>query len=303
MRFGTLFLFLVSTAFVQAQSPFLQVLGVAQDGGYPHIGCEKSCCAPAWLDPTLKQPVVSLALTNPSTKQWWLFEATPDMKDQLHDFQKRTGGEYPYLPAGIFITHAHIGHYTGLMQLGREALGSKQIPVYVLERMGQFLKEHGPWSQLVSLNNITLITMKADQPVTLTTGIQVTAFTVPHRDEFSETAGFKIFTPAKKYLFIPDIDKWEKWSVAVEAAVAETDVALLDATFYSASELPNRAMSEIPHPLVEETMNRFDGKATLKQRIWFIHFNHTNPLLWDAAVRASVQKKGFQIAESGMIFK
>lgn len=303
MRVGILFLILVSTALAQAQSPFLQVLGIAQDGGYPHIGCEKSCCTPAWLDPTLRQPVVSLALANPSTRQWWLFEATPDIRDQLHDFQKRTGGEYPYLPAGIFITHAHIGHYTGLMQLGREALGSRQIPVYVLGRMGKFLKEHGPWSQLVSLNNITLTTLTADQPMTLTTGIQVAAFTVPHRDEFSETAGFKIFTPAKKYLFIPDIDKWEKWSVAVEAAVAEVDVALLDATFYSAVELPNRAMSEIPHPLVEETMNRFEHNPSLKQKILFIHFNHTNPLLWDAAVRASVQKKGFRIAETGMLFK
>jgi len=295
-------LFLVARL-ANSQSPYIQILGVAQDGGYPHIGCEKSCCAPAWQNAELRQWVVSFALADPASGKWWLFEATPDIKEQLHYFHTATAGKYNYLPNGIFITHAHIGHYTGLMELGREALGSKEVPVYVLDKMSKFLESNGPWSQLVSLKNISIHKLIADEPLILTSTIQVTAFTVPHRDEFSETAGFKISTLAKKYLFIPDIDKWEKWSVAIEDAVKEVDVALLDATFYSPSELPNRPMSEIPHPLVEETMLRFERKPTLKEKIYFIHFNHTNPMIWDTTIRQSILTNGFHFAETGMIFK
>ncbi|HCZ35876.1 MAG TPA: pyrroloquinoline quinone biosynthesis protein PqqB [Cytophagales bacterium] len=298
-----LFVFLIASVTAIAQQPFIQILGVAQDGGYPHIGCEKACCAPAWQDAAKKQFVVSLALVDPTTKQWWLFEATPDIKEQLHAFQQSTKGAYLFLPTGIFITHAHMGHYTGLMQLGREALGSKQVPVYALPRFEKYLRENGPWSQLVKLNNIQLKQLKTDQPAALTENIQVTAFTVPHRDEYSETAGFKIEFSGKQVLFIPDIDKWEKWNVKIEDLVEQVDVALVDATFYTATELSNRSMSEIPHPLVAETMTRFESKPDLKSRIYFIHFNHTNPLLWNKTEQDELRKQGFNVAETGMIIR
>jgi pyrroloquinoline quinone biosynthesis protein B len=286
-----------------AQKPFIQILGVAQDGGYPHIGCEKLCCAPAWQDATKKQFVVSLALVDPATKQWWLFEATPDIKEQLQAFQQSTKGVYSFLPSGIFVTHAHMGHYAGLMQLGREALGSKQVPVYTLPRMEKYLRDNGPWSQLVALHNIELKQLNAEQPILLTENISLTAFTVPHRDEYSETVGFKIEFSDKKVLFIPDIDKWEKWDVKIEDLIQQVDMALVDATFYSAAELPNRNMNEIPHPLVVETLARFESKPELKKRIYFIHFNHTNPLLWNKIEKEQIRKQGFNVAETGMIIR
>ncbi len=303
MRGSIVLCFLLSVLGANAQTPYLQILGVAQDGGYPHIGCEKSCCAPAWQDPTKSQYVVSLALVDPATNQWWLFEATPDIKDQLHYFHSATQGKYNFLPNGIFITHAHIGHYTGLMQLGREALGSKEVPVFTLGKMSEFLESNGPWSQLVSLKNISIHQLVTNEPLVLSPSIQVTAFTVPHRDEFSETAGFAIEFSGKKVLFIPDIDKWEKWSEKIEDVVKQVDIALLDATFYRTTELPNRSMSEVPHPLVIETLARFESMPELKSRIHFIHFNHTNPLLWNKSEQEAIRKKGFNVAETGMIFQ
>lgn len=295
--------FLISLLSVNAQTPYIQILGVAQDGGYPHIGCEKSCCATAWQKSELRQWVVSFALVDPVSLKWWLFEATPDIKEQLHYFNSITESRYNFLPSGIFVTHAHMGHYTGLMQLGREALGSKAVPVYALDKMSKFLESNGPWSQLVSLNNISIHRLISDQPLTLTSAVQVTAFIVPHRDEFSETAGFKIDTGDRKYLFIPDIDKWEKWSKCIVDEVALVDVALVDATFYTATELPNRSMAEVPHPLVVETIKQFEDKNDLKKRIYFIHFNHTNPLLWSDVEKKVLKEKGFNVAETGMIFR
>ncbi|MEZ5018088.1 MAG: MBL fold metallo-hydrolase [Flavipsychrobacter sp.] len=280
--------------------PYIQILGTAQDGGYPHLGCQKSCCEKAWNNNVPKSFVVSFALVDPQEKKWWLFEATPDIKEQLHYFQTLNNGVYNYLPEGIFITHAHIGHYTGLMQLGREVMSTKKLPVYTLPKLADFLSNNGPWSQLVTLNNIELRTMEANKHVGIGKNISVQAYTVPHRDEFSETAGFSIRTPNKNYVFIPDIDKWSKWAIDIKTIVANTDIALLDATFYNEGELPNRAMSEVPHPFVKETMTLFDKETNdLKAKIHFIHFNHTNPILWDEQIQNDIKDKGYNLAEQG----
>lgn len=283
-----------------AQQAYVQILGVAQDGGYPHMGCKKNCCKLAWAQPGRKKNVVSLALVDPVSKKWWLFEATPDIKEQLHYFSLLTKGAYNYLPEGIFVTHAHIGHYTGLMELGREVMNAKNIPVYVLPRLKQFLEDNGPWSQLVKLQNIQLQRLQAGAVLDLAKGISVVCFTVPHRDEYSETAGFIINAGGKKYLFIPDINKWGTWDKDIIKEVKGVDVAFLDATFYSPGELGKINISEVPHPFVTETMALFErcGAGT-KAKIHFIHLNHTNPLLWDRKAKAAVIKSGYKIAEQG----
>lgn len=198
-----------SDSFAQTR---LVVLGTAQDGGYPQMGCTRNCCMKAHEHDSLKQFVVSMALADFENKKWWLFEATPDIKEQLRLFADVTHHQFNFLPDGIFITHAHMGHYTGLLQLGREVLNTTTVPVYALPQLKKFLETNGPWSQLVSLKNISLVALSEEKPVDLPGNISITAFRVPHRDEFSETAGSKIITPEKHYLFIPDIDKWSKWN-------------------------------------------------------------------------------------------
>lgn len=274
------------------------VLGTAQDGGFPHIGCQKECQL-TFSNPDLRRNVVALALVDPTSKKWWLFEATPDMDEQLQLFQTLTEGKYDYLPEGIFITHAHVGHYTGLISLGREALGAKEMKVHVLPRLATFLRKNGPWSQLVNLKNIEIIEAQDNEPIQLTTKISVTAFAVPHRDEFSETAGFRI-QAEKKYLFIPDIDKWSKWNENIVNEVKTVDYAFIDASFFADGELPNRSISEVPHPFVTETMGLFTNEsASTKAKVHFIHFNHTNPLLFDEMTKKEVLKQGFNLAEQG----
>lgn len=296
-----LFILLLFTITANAQIPYIIVLGTAQDGGYPHMGCNKTCCKKAWTNPSLKKYVVSLALVDPSSKKWWLFEATPDIKEQLHYFQTLTKGQYSYLPNGIFITHAHIGHYTGLMQLGREVMGAKNVPVYVLPKMKTYLETNGPWSQLVNLQNIILQPLQDGNPVIPTAGISVTAFTIPHRDEYSETAGFKINTSNKSYLFIPDINKWEKWDKNIIDEVKKVDIAFLDATFNNENELSNMRIAEVPHPFIIETIQLFDPiDKQIKNKIYFIHMNHTNPALWDEKTRKQIMNKGYHLAIQGM---
>lgn len=281
-------------------TPYVMVLGIAQDGGYPHVGCNRGCCKLAWKNSSKQRYPVSLALVDPKENQWWLVEASPDIKMQLHLFQKKTKGRYPFLPKGILLTHAHIGHYTGLMQLGREALNAKEVSVYVLSKMANYLKSNGPWSQLIELNNISLITIASDSLVQLSNYWSFQAMTVPHRDEFSETAGFSLYSKSKRYLFIPDTDKWEKMHTTVQELVAQHDLAFLDATFLSAEELAYRNIREVPHPFVKETMQLIP--ETLANKVCFIHFNHTNPLLWNKQSKRFVIQKGFLVAQQGGIY-
>lgn len=301
MMRGLFFIILLLSCTSLYAQPFVQILGVAQDGGYPHIGCRKQCCLQVWDNPSDKKYIVSFAVADPETRQWWLFEATPDMKEQLQYFNNLTGGLYKYLPDGIFITHAHIGHYTGLMQLGREALGAKNVTVYALPKMKTFLESNGPWQQLVKLQNINIVSVVPNSITGLNNNIRVRAFKVPHRDEYSETAGFTIITKEKKYLFIPDIDKWGKWNKNIIDEVKKVDVALVDATFYNADELPGRRMEEVPHPFVAETMDLFSKEpAAVKAKIHFIHMNHTNPLMWNAEAQNNVRNAGYNTALQGM---
>ncbi len=280
---------------------YLQVLGIAQDAGYPQTNCRKTCCAKVWSGQQAKQHVSCLALIDPVTKQAWLFDATPDFREQ---WQQLTTALPGLNLAGIFLTHAHIGHYTGLMQLGHEVMGAREIPVYAMPRMGKYLTENGPWSQLVDFQNIVLHPLVADSSIVLTGDIRVTPMLVPHRDEFSETVGFAIEQQDKSVLFIPDIDKWNRWDRDIRTLIRNFDRAYLDGTFFANGELPGRDMSKIPHPFVAESMALLANlPKDQRQNIYFIHFNHTNPLLQTGhPARDTVLQAGFNLAAEGQRF-
>jgi len=281
----------------------LLVLGVAQDAGKPQIGHPED---PAWQDPSLRRLATSLALIDERGEKTrrWLFEATPDVKEELQRLDEAAPvGREPGL-AGVFITHAHIGHYAGLMMFGHEAMGAQNLSVYVMPRMANFLTQNGPWSQLVGYYNIVLAIMTEGEPEEIADGISVTPFLVPHRQEFSEVAGFIIRGPEKSALFIPDIDSWEEWDKAgtrIEDMIAKVDVAYLDGTFYANGEIPGRDMTGFPHPFVSHSMERFAPlPPEEKAKVRFIHLNHTNPLNDPAAPeRREVLRQGFNIAEEG----
>jgi len=276
------------------------VLGIAQDGGYPQAGCFRPHCIPGWENVGAAKSVTSLAIIDSERKLSWLVDATPDLPQQLYRLRQRA--EQASL-SGIFLTHAHIGHYTGLIHLGREAMGAKNMPVYAMPRMAAFLRTNGPWSQLVQLNNIRIQLLAHQQPLDLGQGLTVTPLLVPHRDEFSETVGFSIASE-QSLLFIPDIDKWSKWDTDIRQLIRQHDYALLDATFFGQAELPNRDMSEIPHPFVEESIALFQSlDAVDRDKIFFIHLNHSNPLLReDSVASATVKAAGMNVAREGMTF-
>jgi pyrroloquinoline quinone biosynthesis protein B len=279
-----------------APAPEAVVLGVSQDGGVPHLGCRQALCVEARRAPSKRRLVASLGLVDRAAGKRFVIDATPDFREQVD----RLGG----LPDAILLTHAHIGHYLGLAQLGREVLGAKRLPVYCTASMARFLRENGPWKRLVALENIEIREIAVGVEFSITPSLRATAILVPHRDEDSDTVAYIVSGPARKLLWLPDIDKWEKWDRSIEDLVrAESLLAFVDGTFFSEDEIPGRSIRDIPHPLVPETVARFGGKDPPgPARVFFVHLNHTNRLFWDVSARKELEKKGFGIAEEGARF-
>ena len=281
----------------------LIVLGTIQDAGSPQIGCRKECCLEQHKNPDPNRMVVSLGLFDAETKNSYLFEATPDITRQVSQLNELTGNPVEKMPHGVFLTHAHIGHYTGLMYFGKEAISSREIPVHAMPRMSSFLATNGPWNQLVSDSNIVLKPILSDTEVKLSSKLFVTPILVPHRDEFSETVGYIITGPKKKVLFIPDINKWHVWEKKICELIRSVDYAFLDATFFDAAEINNRDISEIPHPFVVESFETFQElNPEDRKKVHFIHFNHTNPIIDSESRQAKeVIKRGFNVAQFGQV--
>ena len=285
------------------------VLGTAQDAGLPQIGSRSAQSERARRDPSARRLVASLVIMDPRDGRRWLIDATPDIREQVDRIEgepttRDMTGARPPLFDGIFLTHAHMGHYSGLLHLGREAYGADAVPVHASSQMCAFLGSNGPWDLLVKAKHIALKPLRAGEPVELAPDLRVIPFEVPHRAEYTDTLGFIVQGPRRSLLYIPDIDKWERWDRRIEDLIASVDFALLDGTFFADGEIPGRSMAEIPHPFIQESMARFAAlPASERAKIVFTHLNHTNPTADPTGEEAkAVRKAGMSIATEGQRF-
>jgi pyrroloquinoline quinone biosynthesis protein B len=281
------------------------VLGIGQDGGAPQIDRQSD---PGWTTPALRLFAASGALVDHRNNKRYLFEATPDIREQLYalnDAMGVAGNSDPLGLAGVFLTHAHIGHYAGLMFAGHESAGSKELKVFAMPRMKAYLESNGPWDQLVRYSNIILEPLRDGTRMDFGDAVFVTPHRVPHRDEYSETVGFVVNGPSKSVLFLPDIDDWDQWEqefgARIEDMIAAVDFAYLDATFFDDNELPGRDMSDFPHPRLFDSMQRFSKLSPGEQdKVRFFHINHTNRVRFeDSREHQLMNEMGFHVARQG----
>ena len=273
----------------------LVVLGAGQDAGAPQIGNAED------TGPRLLPS--SLGLIDRVAGRRYLFDATPAITEQLAMLDAIEPPAQGLGVDGVFLTHAHIGHYLGLAYFGREAAGASGVPVFAMPRMAEFLRSNGPWSQLVELGNIGIEELR-DGPFLRFGDLGISQFEVPHRDEYSETVGFMGMTTAGgSFVYLPDIDYWfdPDRPELLEAMVSGFDQLFIDATFWDDNELPGRDMSEIPHPRVTATMDLLqDLPASERAKVHFIHYNHTNPIRDpDSPESREVEARGFNVARRG----
>ena len=288
---------------VPADRPSVVILGIAQDGGVPQAG---SFGDPRWDDASRARKVVSLGIVDPRTGRRWMIDATPDFRRQLTDLRRTgVGGDRPVVD-GIFLTHAHMGHYPGLMFLGYESIGATGVPVWAMPRMAEFLATNQPWKQLATRGHIAVRPLADGAPIGLGDGLTITPFLVPHRQEFSEVVGFRVDGPDRSVLWLPDIDSWAEWDALgtrLEDVLATVDIAYLDGTFFGNGEIPGRDMSGFPHPFIAQTIERLRPlPADERAKVRFVHLNHTNRALEPGTPeRKAIEAAGMRVADEGEV--
>ncbi len=271
------------------------LLGIAQDAGVPQANCYCANCTKARANSGKPQLAASLALVDEDARCFWIVDATPDFREQLHLVRER----FPQCEwRGILLTHAHSGHYLGLAQLGREVMNARAVPTYCTSAMARFLTANAPWSLLVSNGNLEIRPIAPDDSFALGS-LKVTPLAVPHRAEFTDTLAF-VFASTRALFYCPDIDRWEQWTHDLREFLATKSIALLDGTFFSAAELRGRDPREVPHPPVVDTVARIEGTPC---QVFFFHLNHTNPLLRDGSERAWLAQRGMHVGAAGMLWR
>lgn len=287
----------------QRQEVFALVLGAVQDGGLPQAGCYTDRCNTARSVPRY---VASLALVEPEAERYYLVDASPDLIRQMDlipgsAFREHAQARRPF--DGIFLTHAHIGHYVGLALLGREGLGIAPTPCYCSPAMASYLSSNGPWKLLVDEGRLFFPEVALNRWHRIDDALSVRLLPVPHRHEYSDTVGFVFRGPSRSLLYVPDIDRWESWDIPLAEIVDEVDVAMLDGSFYSAREIPGRNIEDIPHPLIPHTMDLLETSVRRGKQVVFTHLNNTNPALDEGSPEAEeVRRRGFGIARAGRRF-
>lgn len=289
----------------KAQGPYLRALGTVQDGGLPHAACHCERCEVARHDESRRRWVASLGIVLPAANEVFLIDATPDIRqqlDRLADVRQPPDDRVDRAPVdGVLLTHAHIGHYLGLAFFGFEAIHSQQLPVFATPAMAGFLRNNGPWDQLVELGNIDLLETRPGTLVGLGDGVRVSPIQVPHRDEYADTVGFVIQGPERRVLYVPDTDSWDAWDPSLPTVLEDIDVAILDGSFYSLAELPGRDLASVKHPLITITMDLLQPQVDAgKLEVFFSHLNHSNPALQpESSASREIEQRGFHVLAEG----
>jgi pyrroloquinoline quinone biosynthesis protein B len=267
------------------------VLGTAQDGGLPHLGCACRHCRHARADPGFKRTASSLGLV--IRDEVWLLDASPDVRHQVARLP------FTLRVAGAIITHAHMGHLTGLLQFGKEGPHAP-LRVYAPPRLAEFLKATPPYAHLFP--PMTLNEWTPERPAEIPNGV-VHAHPVTHRAEISETYAAMVHGPTRRLLYLSDTDGYDAHALAALDSLRPKDIALVDGTFWSQNELPGRDLTATPHPFVSEAIPLLQPHVDRGVRVLFTHMNHSNPII-DHSTREHqlVEDAGFEVAEEGMKF-
>jgi pyrroloquinoline quinone biosynthesis protein B len=255
----------------------------------PQVGCSCERCTYAKTGIEHIRYPASLAIVSPSGKLL-LIDATPSLPQQLDLLWDLLPSRRNRLPDAVLLTHAHVGHYAGLIFFGKEIASTKELPVYCARQMRRFLESNKPYRYLIERGEITINDLKRGETLTFDGTLHITPVEVPHRNEDAETLAF-VIRSEKNLFYAPDFDRYTE---TIDRCVRDSDISMLDGCFWSEEELLGRVYDEIPHPTIMESRKRLRG---YEDRVIFTHMNHTNPVLnRDGLCRTELEKQGFRIA-------
>tara|TARA_B100001123_G_scaffold252509_1_gene281742 strand:+ start:124 stop:1059 length:936 start_codon:yes stop_codon:yes gene_type:complete len=303
------------------------VLGSAAGGGFPQWNCNCSNSAEARKNPKRAKPRTqsSIAVSVDDGKNWFLFNASPDLRQQINDnsaLQPNNGIRHsPIL--GVFITNGDIDHIAGLLNL-RE---SHPLSIYATKKVLSILKSNSVFEVLnhefverreVTLNESILLKDKDNN----STGIEVEVFSVPGKialfledknkgnnfgTDPEDTVGLKIIdVKTKKYFFY--IPGCADMTDDLKNKIKGAPMVLFDGTLWTDDEMLKTKVGVQKTGQRMGHMSMFGEKGTIEifknldvKKKYFIHINTTNPaLLEDSVERKKINEEGWEVSYDGM---
>ena len=306
----------------------VKVLGSAAGGGFPQWNCSCPNCsglrtgALSGRARTQAQIAVS-----PSPSQWVLINASPDLRQQLVSTAELTPSQAaPNSPVStIVLTCADVDCVMGLLHL-REF---QPLRIFATLAVRRILTEENSLFRVLTRSNppVRWEALPLDRLLPLapasSPGAKDSFFcrAVPlmggFPDYVSDTLrqslapeeaviGLQLIQKEKRFFYAPGLpgvgNEWQRW-------VEESDVALLDGTFWKDDELilakrSRKTAREMGHvPLYGDRGLLRQPFRPGKTRRVLIHLNNTNPVLNDNGAESRfVREAGWEIAYDGMEF-
>ena len=305
---------------------FIRVLGAAAGGGYPQWNCNhpNSRLARNKSEHALARTQSSIAVSA-DKKKWFIFNASPDLRQQLwnnHELMPAEGDPLRYSPImGVVLTNADVDHTAGLINL-RE---SQKFNLYATKRVLDVLGKNSIFNVLnpkfvnripIELENIVKLIYTDDS----FSGIMVKPFSVPGKvalwledenkgENFGsveeDTIALEITNnEGKRFFYIPACAHVPDWLLE---KLENSELIFFDGTLWQDDEMirenvgvkTGKRMGHISMSGIDGSIETFK-KINIKRKV-FIHINTTNPaLLENSSERMLATENGWEIAYDNM---
>ncbi len=298
----------------------IRILGSGAGGGFPQWNCNCSNCRRLRSGELKGSARTQSSITvSPDGENWVLFNASPDIRQQLESFPPLQPGRAVRDTGicAIVIVDAQIDHTTGLLMLREH---TQPWDIYCTEAVHQDLTTGFPiFNILGHFRGVNWHEIKTDQSsftIPQADGLIFTAVPLkseappysPHRHNTvpGDNVGMRIedTKTGKNLFYAPGLGVMEDH---VRQYMEEADCVLVDGTVWTNDEMSregisNKLASEMGHLDQSSEGGIKDILTSMeKPRKILIHINNTNPILdEESPERAELTAAGIEVSYDGM---
>lgn len=299
----------------------VHVLGSAAGGGFPQWNCNCRNCR-GWREGTVRAQArtQSSIAVSADSERWLLFNASPDILQQLRDWPEAQPARALRDTAigAILLMDAQIDHTTGLYMLREHR---QAWDIWCTEPVQRDLRGGNPlFNVLGHYSGVRWHDMPLGEPgfeLPTVPGLQLQALPLssnappysPRRDhpDAADNVGMLV-TDAHTggtLFYAPGLGQMEGH---VWAAMRQADCVLVDGTMWTDDEMialgasprSARAMGHLPQSGPEGMLSWLQRLPATTRKV-LIHINNTNPILdEDSPQRAELNRLGIEVATDGM---
>lgn len=299
----------------------IRILGSAAGGGFPQWNCNCHNCR-GWREGTVrtKARTQSSIAVSADDERWLLFNASPDILQQLREFPALQPGRALRDTSieAIVLMDAQIDHTTGLYMLREHR---QPWAIWCTAPVRSDLMGGNPLFQVLShYSGVAWHAMPLDEAgfaIDRLPGLRLQALPLlsnappysPRRDQPDpgDNAGMLVrdARSGRSLFYAPGLGQMEPH---VWAAMQQADCVLVDGTLWTDDEMIRlgastrtaRAMGHMPLSGEDGMLAWLDRLPATTRKV-LIHINNTNPILdEDSPERAELARRGVEVAEDGM---